>query len=194
MGEHTITLQGLHVSLEPLTLEHAADLNAAAADGQLWQLWFTSVPPPEQMLDYISKALLEQQQGYSLAFVVRHKMTNAIVGCTRFCHWDKVNRRIEIGYTWYSKSYQRSPVNSECKLLLLDYAFNQLDAIAVEFRTHWHNDISRKAITRLGAKQDAVLRHHKIDPNGVIRDTVVFSIIAPEWPAVEQNLRFRLHS
>ena len=128
-----------------------------------------------------------------MPFVVREKGQGKIIGSTRFCHIDESNQRAEIGYTWYAKSYQRSPINTECKLMLMSYVFEQLGAIAVEFRTHWHNQASRKAIARLGAKQDGVLRYHNKSPDGVYRDTVVFSIVEHEWPAVKKNLEFKLN-
>jgi len=128
----------------------------------------------------------------SLPFVVIDNDNGKIIGATRFCNASADSRRVEIGYTWYSTSYQRTSVNTECKLLLLTYAFEALDAIAVEFRTHWHNEKSRKAITRLGAKQDGVLRNHSIQADGAYRDTVVFSIINLEWPTVKKSLQFKL--
>ena len=127
-----------------------------------------------------------------MPFVVREKATNKIIGSTRYCNTDEVHQRVEIGYTWYSQSYQRTAMNTECKYLLLSHAFEKLDAIAVEFRTHWHNHKSRAAIARLGAKQDGVLRNHQKSPDGIYRDTVVFSIINLEWPAVKRSLLFKL--
>ncbi|KFZ38745.1 GCN5 family acetyltransferase [Shewanella mangrovi] len=183
------SLSGEYVILEPLTLDHLAALSIAVADGELWNLWYTSVPRPEEMKDYILTAMAEEKRGESLAFAVRHRASGTIVGCTRLCHWDQPNRHIEIGYTWYSKSVQRSAVNTECKLLLLNYAFSTLDVIAVEFRTHFNNEASRQAIMRLGAKQDGILRNHRILKDGTVRDTVVYSIIDSEWPEVKANLK-----
>ena len=185
-------LLGEHVILEPLSLDHVPGLTLAASDGELWKLWFTQIPDSEGMKAWFEYALACENQGEAVAFAVRDKVSGNIIGCTRICHWDQPNRRLEIGYTWYAKSYQRSAINTESKLLLLRYAFNTLDAIAVEFRTHWHNHASRNAIARLGAKQDGILRNHKIQADGTIRDTVVFSIIETEWPQVEQYLTSRL--
>lgn len=187
-----ITLTGNHVVLEPLQKEHREALIKAASDGELWQLWYTGVPSPEGAEDYIDKALEQQQDGKALPFVVKDKQNHSIIGSTRFCNADLLNRRLEIGYTWYAQSYQRTATNSECKFLMLQYAFEQLGCIAIEFRTHWLNLRSRNAIARLGAKQDGVLRSHVIMPDGSFRDTVVFSIIENEWPMVKQHLSFIL--
>ncbi|MCJ8169533.1 GNAT family N-acetyltransferase [Atopomonas sediminilitoris] len=187
-----VTLQGQHVRLEPLALSDAAEMAEAVSDGRLWELWFTSIPKPEHVSAYIERALRMQQDQGALAFVVREQSSGRLLGCTRYFAVDELNQRLEIGHTWYRASAQRGPFNTEAKLLLLSHAFEALQAMAVEFRTHWHNTRSRAAIARLGAKQDGVLRHHQRSADGVIRDTVVFSIIAPEWPAVRQNLRFRL--
>lgn len=187
-----VELQSETVKLLPLHQSHADGLVQAASDGSLWELWFTSVPSPASIQNYIAEALKQQEQGLSLPFVVVEKHSGKIIGSTRFCHADAVNTRLEIGYTWYGKSYQRSSVNSECKLMLLQHAFETLKVIAVEFRTHWHNHGSRQAIARLGAKQDGVLRNHQQLPDGSYRDTVVFSIINSEWPSVKNNLMFRL--
>jgi len=186
-----IKLESESVKLLPLKKEHAKDLTIASSDGKLWELWFTSVPTEKTIDDYIKKALLEKDKGTALPFIVLDKKTNKIVGSTRFCNADLVNQRLEIGYTWYSKSYQRSSINTECKSLLLKYAFETLHVIAVEFRTHWHNQVSRNAISRLGAKQDGVLRNHQ-NINGVYRDTVVFSILDSEWASVQLNLAYKL--
>ncbi|MEZ9199268.1 GNAT family N-acetyltransferase [Shewanella sp. 10N.286.54.B9] len=187
-------LVGEHVVLEPLTLAHSPALSIAVGDGELWQLWYTKVPRPEDMNDYITQALLDEQKGESLAFAVRDKHSGAIVGCTRICHWQQSHRRLEIGHTWYAKSVQRTAVNTECKLLLLSYAFETLDVIAVEFRTHIHNEVSRQAICRLGANQDGILRNHQILANGTIRDTVVYSIIDSEWVDVKKGLSHKLQA
>ncbi|MDO6568488.1 GNAT family protein [Alteromonas sp. 1_MG-2023] len=187
-------LEAGSVLLVPLKQEHADDLSEAACDGKLWDLWFTSVPQPESINAYISVALQQQKDGLSQPFAVVNKLSGKVIGSTRFCNIDSKNKRVEIGYTWYAKSYQRSSVNTECKLALLKYAFEVLDVIAVEFRTHWHNLGSRNAIARLGAKQDGVLRQHQRLPDGSFRDTVVFSIIDSEWAAVKNNLTHKLAS
>jgi RimJ/RimL family protein N-acetyltransferase len=187
-----VTLSGEHASLEPLAREHEAALAIAAADGELWRLWYTSVAPPDKMATYIETALDMRDRLGAMPFVVRERATGELVGCTRYFNVDAANRRLEIGHTWYARRVQRTPVNTECKLLLLAHAFETLRCIAVEFRTHWFNHASRAAIARLGAKQDAVLRNHQISPDGSYRDTVVFSIIESEWPAVRQHLSFQL--
>jgi len=189
-----VTLTGSKVVLEPLAFEHLADIISAAKDGELWKLWFTSVPSPEKAEEYIKTALDLRGNAGWMPFVVRERTTNKIIGSTRYCNVDEVNQRLEIGYTWYSESYQRTPVNTEAKYLLLTHAFEKLDAIAVELRTHWHNHRSRAAIARLGAKQDGVLRNHQKSADGIYRDTVVFSIINLEWPAVKQSLTHKLNA
>jgi RimJ/RimL family protein N-acetyltransferase len=186
------TLKGDHATLEPLDAGHAAGLRAAAADGELWRLWYTSVAPPDQIGDYIARALDMRERLGAMPFAVRQNATGEIVGCTRYFNVDAANRRLEIGHTWYSKRAQRTAINTECKLLLLTHAFEVLRCIAVEFRTHWFNHASRVAIERLGAKQDGVLRNHQLLPDGSKRDTVVFSIIDGEWPAVRRHLKFLL--
>lgn len=187
-----VRLEGETVRLRPLRAEDRDALLNAAADGTLWELWFTSVPSVATIDQYITTGLQEQELGRSLPFVVEDKVSGKIVGATRFCNAMAQNRRVEIGYTWYSKSSQRTSVNTQCKLLLLEHAFSALGAIAVEFRTHWHNHASRTAIARLGAKQDGVLRNHSIEPDGAYRDTVVFSILDSEWPSVRKGLQFKL--
>ena len=187
-----VTLKGAHATLQPLEAGHAAALRDAAADGELWRLWYTSVAPPDQIGDYIARALDMRERLGAMPFAVRHNATSEIVGCTRYFNVDAANRRLEIGHTWYSKRVQRTAINTECKLLLLTHAFEVLRCIAVEFRTHWFNHASRIAIERLGAKQDGVLRNHQLLPDGSKRDTVVFSIIDGEWPAVRRHLKFLL--
>ena len=187
-----VTLKGAHATLEPLTRDHEAALATAAADGEIWRLWYTSVATPEKMAGYIGVALDMRERLGGMPFVVRENATGDVVGCTRYFNVDANNRRLEIGHTWYAQRAQRSAINTECKLLLLTHAFEKLRCIAVEFRTHWFNHASRAAIARLGAKQDAVLRNHQISPDGSYRDTVVFSIIESEWPAVKQHLRYQL--
>jgi len=187
-----VTLNGVHATLEPLAREHDKALQRAAADGELWRLWYTSVAAPEKMDDYVATALDMRERLGAMPFVVRENATAEIVGCTRYFNVDAANRRLEIGHTWYAGRVQRTAVNTECKLLLLTHAFEKLHCIAVEFRTHWFNQASRAAIARLGAKQDAVLRNHQISPDGSYRDTVVFSIIESEWPSVKRHLMFQL--
>ena len=187
-----VTLKGEHATLEPLEAKHEAALRDAAADGELWRLWYTSVAPPDQIGDYIARALDMRERLGAMPFAVRHNTTGNVVGCTRYFNVDAASRRLEIGHTWYSKRVQRTAVNTECKLLLLTHAFEVLRCIAVEFRTHWFNHASRVAIERLGAKQDGVLRNHQLLPDGSKRDTVVFSIIDGEWPAVRRHLKFLL--
>jgi len=188
-----IILTGTKVIIEPLSLEHADGMAEAVKDGELWKLWFTSIPAPDKVNDYINSALGMRANNGAMPFIIREKDSNKIIGCTRYFNVDEVNQRLEIGYTWYSESYQRSSVNTECKYLLLSHAFEKLDAIAVEFRTHWHNHKSRAAIARLGAKQDGVLRNHQKSADGIYRDTVVFSIINLEWSAVKKSLEFKLN-
>jgi RimJ/RimL family protein N-acetyltransferase len=180
------------VKLIPLKKEHKESLLRAASDGELWKLWVTSVPNKENIYKYIDTALAEQKLNKALPFVVVDAKSDTIIGSTRFCNIETKNKRLEIGYTWYSKSYQRTGVNTTCKLLLLQHAFEKLGAIAVEFRTNWFNYASRKAITRLGAKQDGVLRNHRLSADGTLRDTVVYSIIQSEWPTVKKSLLFEI--
>ncbi|SIN88896.1 GNAT family N-acetyltransferase [Salinivibrio sp. ES.052] len=186
-----IILHGDTVSLVPLSASHADALVEAATDGKLWELWYTSVPNAESVEGYIASALDEKAKDKALPFAVIEKESGRVIGSTRLANADAANKRVELGYTWYSSRYHRSSVNTECKRLLLAYAFESLGVIAVEFRTHWLNQASRAAIARLGAKQDGVLRNHKI-VNGVYRDTVVFSIIESEWPAIKLNLDYKL--
>ncbi|HZQ90653.1 MAG TPA: GNAT family protein [Terriglobales bacterium] len=187
-----ITLRGRHAALEPLSLEHHDGLVAAARDGELWKLWYTVVPSPEGMRAEIERRLDLQRSGSMLPWTVRDLAGGGIVGMTSFMNIDARNRRVEIGSTWYAQSAQRTAINTECKLLLLAYAFEKLACIAVEFRTSFFNHASRRAIERLGAKQDGILRSHQLHSNGALRDTVVYSIIAAEWPAVKQHLQFKL--
>ena len=187
-----IELESSSVKLLPLREDHAEAMVEAASDGNLWELWFTGVPNKERITAYLAYAFDAKEKGTALPFVVVDKVSNKIIGSTRYCNADLENNRVEIGYTWYAKSFQRTSVNTECKLLLLTHAFEKLNAIAVEFRTHWHNQASRAAIARLGAKQDGVLRNHQKSTDGVYRDTVVFSIIDHEWPAVKTNLVSKL--
>ena len=187
-----VTLKGGIATLEPLAIGHEAMLAKAAADGELWRLWYTSIAPPDRMHEYVATALDMRERLGAMPFVVRENATGDIVGCTRYFNVDATNRRLEIGHTWYAKRVQRTGLNTECKLMLLGHAFEALKCVAVEFRTHWFNQASRMAIARLGAKQDGVLRNHQLMPDGARRDTVVFSIIDGEWPAVKQHLQFKL--
>jgi N-acetyltransferase len=186
-----ITLAGAHVRLEPLGAGHIDGLNLAAADGDLSSLWYTSVPGRDGMAAYVQTALDLHATGKAMAFVVKDA-DGTIVGSTRYGNIDSDHRRVEIGWTWYARRVQRSALNTEAKQLLLSHAFENLGAIAVEFRTNWFNHRSRVAIARLGAKQDGVLRNHMLMPDGTRRDTVVFSIIDSEWPAVKRHLRHHL--
>lgn len=188
----SVTLKGRHAVLEPLAYAHEAELSAAVRDGELWQLWYTAIPRPEGMRAEIERRLRLQQAGSMLPFAVRSQASGKIAGMTTYMNIDANNRRVEIGSTWYAKSVQRTALNTECKLMLLAHAFEKLNCIAVEFRTGFFNYASRRAIERLGAKQDGILRAHQHYANGSLRDTVVFSIIAPEWPAVKHHLEFKL--
>ncbi len=187
-----VFLTATHASLEPLQLSQCAELAAAVQDGELWNLWYTSVPRPEGMRAEIERRLQLQAQGSMLPFAVREPLTGRIAGMTTYMHVDAQNRRVEIGSTWYRRSVQRTPLNTECKLLLLRHAFDTLDCIAVEFRTHFFNHQSRRAIERLGAKLDGVLRSHQRMADGAMRDTCVYSIVASEWPAVRAHLSSQL--
>jgi RimJ/RimL family protein N-acetyltransferase len=186
-----ITLQGAHAQLEPLSQHHRADLVTAVKDGELWKLWYTSIPAPEKMQAEIDRRLALQTAGLMLPFTVRDA-EGIIAGMTTYMNVDAAHRRVEIGSTWYAKRVQRSALNTQCKLLLLTHAFETLDCIAVEFRTHFFNHQSRRGIERLGAKQDGILRSHQIAPNGTLRDTVVYSIIASEWPTVKAHLTYQM--
>ncbi|MES2412461.1 MAG: GNAT family protein [Pseudomonadota bacterium] len=189
-----VTLTGRNwVVLEPLQPEHADELLEAAKDGELWKLWYTHVGDAAAVFGYIDQALKMREDGSGLPFVIRRKSDSKVVGSTRYFNVDAKNRRLEIGHTWFGKSAQRTGINTEAKLIMLKHAFETLNCIAVEFRTHWFNFDSRAAIARLGAKQDGVLRNHQLTANGTLRDTVVFSIIASEWPTVKAHLRFQLN-
>ena len=187
-----VTLAGRHATLEPLAREHDAALRAAAADGELWRLWYTGVPAPDRTAVWIEAALAMRENQGALPFVIRDAATGDIVGSTRYFNVEAAHRRLEIGHTWHAQRVQRTAINTEAKLLLLTHAFETLNCIAVEFRTNFFNFQSRRAIERLGAKQDGILRNHQLTPDGTLRDTVVFSIISGEWPAVKRNLRFLL--
>jgi N-acetyltransferase len=188
----SVSLHGRHVSLVPLSLAHHDDLVDAVEDGDLWELWYTSVPSPEGMRADIERRLALHAQGSMVPFAVIERSGNRAVGMTTFMHIDAANQRLEIGSTWYRRRVQRTPLNTECKLLLLTHAFETLDCIAVEFRTHYMNRQSRVAIERLGAKLDGVLRQHQIGRNGTLRDTCVYSVLDREWPTVKEHLGHRL--
>jgi RimJ/RimL family protein N-acetyltransferase len=188
----SVSLHGRHVSLVPLSHSHHDSLVDAVKDGELWTLWYTKIPTPEGLQAEIDRRLELQKQGSMIAFAVMEESTQKAVGMTTFMNIDAVNRRVEIGSTWYRKRAQRSPLNTECKLLLLTHAFERLNCIAVEFRTHFFNMQSRAAIERLGAKLDGILRQHQIASNGTLRDTCVYSILDREWPTVKAHLAHRL--
>lgn len=187
-----ILLKGKHVALEPLGIEHLDGLVEAVRDGELWKLWYTSVPRPETMRQEIERRIALQSKGSMLPFAVRRTDGEAVCGMTTYMNIDAVHKRVEIGSTWYAKGVQRTAVNTEAKLLLLTHAFESLQCIAVEFRTHWMNQQSRAAIARLGAKQDGILRNHQRMADGSLRDTVVFSIIESEWPTIKRHLQHKL--
>jgi len=186
------TLEDAHVILEPLCLDHVPSLETAAADGELWRLWFTSVPAPGQMAAYVEKALAGQREGRMLPFAIREKANGEVVGSTRFYDMVEDPRRVAIGYTWYARRWQKSHLNTACKRLLLAHAFDVLGCVAVEFHTDGRNLDSQRAIERLGAQREGVLRAHKRRPDGSLRDTVCYSILEREWPDVERWLELRL--
>ncbi len=190
-----VTLTGQHVRLVPLRPEHHNDLVEATCDGELWKLWYTAIPSPEGMAAEIQRRLGLQKAGSMLPFAVLTPQGQA-VGMTTYMNIDAANRRVEIGSTWYRRSVQRTALNTEAKRLLLAHAFESLNCIAVEFRTHWFNQQSRRGIERLGAKLDGVLRSHQINQHpgaqGALRDTCVYSIVASEWPSVKAHLDFQL--
>ena len=187
-----VTLEGQGVRLEPLDPAHAPDLVAAASDGRLWELWFTAVPEPERFPAYIEDALAGQTAGRMLPWVVREMGTGAIIGSTRYHDVVREIDRVEIGYTWYAARWQRSHVNTACKLLLMSHAFESLGCRVVGFRTDGYNFRSQRAIEALGARKDGVLRHHQARKDGTVRDSVMYSILAGEWPDVKRHLVTRL--
>jgi len=187
-----VTLRGAHARLEPLSAEHYDGLLEAVKDGELWKLWYTFIPRAEDIQKEIDRRLGLQKAGSMLPFTV-FDADGKIAGMTTYMNVDTPNRRVEIGSTWYAQRVQRTALNTQCKLLLLQHAFEKLDCIAVEFRTHFFNHQSRRGIERLGAKQDGILRNHQIAPNGTLRDTVVYSIIASEWPTVKAHLNYQLN-
>src|SRR5215470_12915604 len=186
-----VALKGSRASLVLLDHGHASDLVEALHDGELWKLWYTSIPSPDKLVDFIDRRLA-QAKGSLLAFAVLDNATGKAIGMTNYLNVEPDHRRLEIGGTWYRKSVQRSAVNTQCKLLLLAHAFDTLRCIAVEFRTHFFNDQSRRGIERLGAKLDGILRNHQIADNGTLRDTCVYSIIASEWPTVKAHLTWQM--
>lgn len=187
-----VTLESEYAVLVPLSPDHANELAAVSQEDELWRLWYTSVPEPDGMADEIQRRLRLQAEGRMLPFAVLHPADQRPVGMTSYMNIDAANRRVEIGSTWYAKRVQRTGLNTSCKLMLLTHAFETLGCIAVEFRTHWFNHASRRAIERLGAKLDGVLRHHMRLPDGSLRDTCVYSIVAPEWPSVRNHLEWQL--
>ena len=184
------TLSGLVCTLEPLAESHHDDLVEAVADGELWNLWYTMIPKPREMKDEIMRRLALQEAGDMLPFAIIHNKTGQAIGMTTYLNIDAANRRLEIGATWCRKSMQRTGLNTEAKLLLLSHAFEKLDCIAVEFRTHFCNQQSRRGIERLGAKLDGILRNHIIMPNGTLRDTCVYSILCNEWPTIKTHIQW----
>jgi N-acetyltransferase len=187
-----VTLEGRGLRLEPLSFEHHDELAAAAADGKLWELWFTSVPEPTETRAYIENALAGQRDGHMLPWAVREQSSGRLVGTSRFHDIVRSVDRVEIGYTWYAKSQQRTRVNTSCKLLLLEYAFETVGCKVVGWRTDNFNFRSQRAIEGLGAKKDGVLRHHHARRDGTVRDTVMYSMLAAEWPDAKRHLELRL--
>ena len=187
-----VTLRGVHATLVPLAAEHEAALANAVRDGELWKLWYTVVPAPEGMAAEITRRLALQAAGSMLPFTVLDA-GGTQVGMTTYMHVDALHRRVEIGSTWYAARVQRTALNTECKRMLLAHAFEVLGCIAVEFRTHRLNTPSRRAIERLGAQLDGILRAHQVSANGTLRDTAVYSITAAEWPTVKANLDWQLN-
>jgi RimJ/RimL family protein N-acetyltransferase len=187
-----VTLEGHGIRLEPLADQHHDELLSAAADGKLWELWFTAVPEPGQTREYIANALAGQEAGHMLPWVVRELTDGSIIGSTRYHDIVAPIDRVEIGYTWYAKRWQRSHVNTTCKLLLLGHAFDALGCKVVGLRTDNFNLASQRAIEALGARKDGVLRHHQARRDGTARDSVMYSILASEWPDVRRHLELRL--
>ena len=188
----SLPLEGHGVRLEPLGAEHEAGLRAAVADGRLWELWYAAVPEPDQMAAYIADALRAQREGHALPWAVRDLATDTIIGTTRYHDVESHINRVHIGYTWYGKRWQRTHVNTTCKLLLMTHAFEAIGADVVALRTDRLNFASRRAIAGLGAQQDGILRHHQARRDGSVRDSVVFSILAGEWPDVKRHLTTRV--
>jgi RimJ/RimL family protein N-acetyltransferase len=189
-----VELVGRHAIVTPLTPDHAPALADAVRDGELWKLWYTTVPSPDTMEADIAARLERRRKGTWLPFAVVATTSGKPVGMTSYLNVDAENRRLEVGSTWYRRTAQRTAINTECKRMLLGHAFEDLNCIAVEIRTHVFNAPSRRAIERLGAKLDGILRNHSRMPDGTLRDTCVYSIIASEWPTVRRSLDFRLES
>ena len=187
-----VTLDGRLATLVPLSHARHREFDEAVRDGELWTLWYTSVPAPDALGAEIDRRLELCKSGSMLPFAVIEKSSGQAVGMTTFMNIDEKNRRVEIGSTWYRKRVQRSGLNTECKLLLLTHAFEALGCLAVEFRTHFFNRQSRLGIERLGAKLDGILRQHMIGPDGTLRDTCVYSILDREWPTVRKHLDYQL--
>lgn len=187
-----VTLEGLGVRLEPLSPHHHDDIARAAADGQLWNLWFTSVPRPEETAAYIDTALAGQRDGHRLPFVVRELTSGAVAGCTSYHDIVPAVDRVEIGWTWYAASWHRTHLNTACKRLLLAHAFETVGCQVVGLRTDNFNFRSQRAIEGIGAKKDGVIRHHQARRDGTVRDSVMYSILASEWPDVRRHLDGRL--
>ena len=187
-----VTLTGRHVQLVPLSADHADGLMVAVQDGRVWELWYTAVPSPDGMAAEVDRRLRLQAGGSMVPFAVLDGPGGRVVGMTTFMNIDVANRRVEVGSTWYAARVRRTGLNTEAKLLLLGHAFDALACIAVELRTHAMNRDSRRAIERLGAKLDGVLRSHQVSRNGTLRDTAVYSVTAAEWPTVRANLRWQL--
>lgn len=188
-----VSLIGKYAKLLPLSIGYKEELIEAVKDGELWNLWFTSVPTPERMEAEIERRLGLQEKGEMIPFVIVDAITDKVIGMTTYCRIEPANKRLEIGFTWYRKSYQKTLVNTECKLMLLCHAFEVLGCIAVEFRTSSFNFESQRAISRLGAKLDGVLRSARLMDDGTIYDSYVYSIIKGEWAAVRTNLEYKLH-
>ena len=188
----SVTLEGHGIRLEPLTYEHREGLAEAATDGRLWELWFTSVPEAKDTHAYIAGALAGQEAGHMLPWAVRELASGTIIGSTRYHDIIAEIDRVEIGWTWYAKRWQRSHVNTTCKLLLLAHAFDTLGCEVVGLRTDNFNFASQRAIEALGAKKDGVIRHHWRRRDGTVRDSVMYSILVSEWPDVRRHLEFRL--
>jgi RimJ/RimL family protein N-acetyltransferase len=187
-----VTLEGYGIRLEPLSPEHEGALRTALQEGELWKLWYTTIPEPHQVAAYIQSALAGQQQGHMLPWAVRELRSGAIVGSTRYHDVIADIERVEIGYTWYASAWQRSHVNTACKLLLFTHAFETLGCKVVGLRTDNFNFRSQRAIEALGAKKDGVIRHHHARRDGSVRDSVMYSVLVGEWPDVKRHLRFRL--
>jgi RimJ/RimL family protein N-acetyltransferase len=187
-----VTLEGSGIRLEPLSVNHRQGIEAAVADGRLWELWYTRVPEPEQVQEYISSALAGQQAGHMLPWAIRELATGTVIGSTRYHDIVRDIDRVEIGYTFYAKRWQRTHVNTTCKLLLLRHAFDALGCDVVGLRTDNFNFTSQRAIERLGAKKDGVIRHHGLRRDGSVRDTVMYSVLAREWADVKKHLELKL--